>query len=344
MPGAPITDRQPAHGGEGKEAELAKGLPLSCWDGLAEDLAPGRVQADALLEVLEQRLATLSHGDLPRWRKALEALPAVQPLCALNRAAPQLGAPADDPETLRTTLMALHPWRKGPLCLGGVPIDTEWRSDWKWARVASRLRVRGATVLDVGCGNGYFGWRLLGAGARCVVGIDPTVLFVMQWLAQRHFAGPPGPMTANYVLPLRDVDLPADVGHFDLVMSMGVLYHRRDPAGHLRILRRCLAPGGALLLETLVVPGPDNLYPTGRYARMRNVHELPTVENLARQLAAAGFRNAELLDLSQTSTQEQRSTDWMTFESLDRSLDPDNPARTIEGHPAPLRAAFLARR
>ena len=42
---------------------------------------------------------------------------------------------------------------------------------------------------------------------------------------------------------------------FDTVFSMGVLYHRRDPLGHLRELAECLRPGGELVLETLVVEG-----------------------------------------------------------------------------------------
>jgi tRNA (mo5U34)-methyltransferase len=34
----------------------------------------------------------------------------------------------------------------------------------------------------------------------------------------------------------------------------------------------------------------------------------------------------------------------MPFESLADYLDPDNPRRTVEGHPAPVRATILAER
>ena len=40
---------------------------------------------------------------------------------------------------LRDQLQTLQPWRKGPFSLFGVHIDTEWRSDWKWSRVAPHL-------------------------------------------------------------------------------------------------------------------------------------------------------------------------------------------------------------
>tara|TARA_B110001469_G_C9467772_1_gene235268 strand:- start:472 stop:627 length:156 start_codon:yes stop_codon:yes gene_type:complete len=49
-----------------------------------------------------------------------------------------------------------------------------------------------------------------------------------------------------------------------------------------------------------------------------------------------------MVDVSTTSLQEQRSSDWMQFESLVNFLDPDNPKLTIEGHPAPMRAVFIA--
>jgi tRNA (mo5U34)-methyltransferase len=289
----------------------------------------------------ERRLRHHAHGDLPRWRAALRGLPGVRASALLDLAAPALGGAAPDAESLQAALMALHPWRKGPLCLGGVLIDSEWRSDWKWARVAAHVDLDGHRVLDVGCGNGYYGLRMLGAGAALVVGVDPTVLFVMQWLACRHFSGD----LANYVLPLGLEALPPGPAAFDTVLSMGVLYHRREPLQHLRQLRSLLRPGGTLVLETLVLPPdrPDDLLqPSGRYARMRNVWAVPGTARVARWLEQAGFRHGRLLDVTPTSVAEQRSTPWMRFESLQQALDPEDRARTVEGHPAPVRAILLA--
>lgn len=282
------------------------------------------------------------HGDLPRWRVALEALPRVACSMAADQPAPRLGADAPDPATLRQTLMALHPWRKGPLVLGGVRIDTEWRSDWKWERLRSHIDLRGHRVLDIGCGNGYFGWRMLGEGARLVVGIDPTLVFVMQWLACRHFAGD----EPNYVLPLGVEDLPAGLAGFDTVFSMGVLYHRRDPQQHLEQAGRMLRPGGTLVLETLVLgddaDGPV-LIPHSRYARMRNVWMIPSSQELHRWVLKSGFSNINQVDVTVTTIQEQRTTQWMTFESLAQALHPEDAGRTLEGYPAPTRALLIAR-
>jgi tRNA (mo5U34)-methyltransferase len=175
-----------------------------------------------------------------------------------------------------------------------------------------------------------------------VVGVDPTWVFVMQWLAQRHFA----PEASNFVLPLRDSDLPEELAGFDSAFSMGVLYHRRRPQAHLADLHRWLRPGGQLVLETLVVdrPGDETLEPPGRYARMRNVHFIPSPTRLVAELQHAGFDEVRVLDVTATTQQEQRSTPWMRFESLAQCLDPADASRTIEGHPAPVRAVLVARR
>lgn len=254
-------------------------------------------------------------------------------------------APLDDAvrAELRRLLWALHPWRKGPFCLHGIHIDAEWRSDWKWGRLVDHIApLDDRLVLDVGCGNGYYAYRALGSGAGLVLGIDPTLRFVMQFLAiQRYIAD-----QRLGVLPLADSDLPASLTGFDTVFSMGVLYHRRDAAEHLNAMRRLLRPGGELVLETLVLdePGRRVLVPAGRYAKMRNVHAIPALDALMRWLRDAGLRHPRVVDVTPTTSFEQRSTDWMRFQSLSDFLAPKDPSQTIEGHPAPVRAIVLAER
>jgi len=286
-----------------------------------------------------QSLENHRHGDLPRWLESINALPEGDGYKELNLGAPKLGRLVDNPVLLRQQLLNLHPWRKGPLELGGVSIDTEWRSDWKWDRLEQHLDLEGQQVLDIGCGNGYFGLRMLAAGAKLVVGIDPTMVFVMQWLAMQKLC----PGLNNFVLPLGIEDLPEATPCFDSVFSMGVLYHRRKPVEHLGQLKKLTRPGGQIILETLVLEGKgrETLKPEGRYARMRNVHDIPTLEVLLEWLADAGLADVKLLDVCKTTTEEQRSTEWMTFESLSDCLDLQDPSMTVEGHPAPVRAALL---
>jgi tRNA (mo5U34)-methyltransferase len=299
------------------------------------------------------------HGDLQRWRDALIGLPDLKAghLELTQRVAAEGNASAAEVEKLLSGLRALRPWRKGPFDLFDIHLDTEWRSDWKWNRVADALGdLEGQQVLDVGCGNGYFGWRLLGAGAAGVLGVDPTVLFFLQHLALCRYLGGARPnpnpaQSANFLLPIPFEILPVHL--FDLVLSMGVVYHRPDPLEHVRGLHARTRPGGRVLLESLVVTEGPDLHPAGRtgeqggrgrYARMRNVHVVPHLDTLTGWLRAAGFEQVATIDVSRTNTSEQRSTPWMTFESLAECLDPKDPGRTVEGYPAPVRAALIAHR
>ena len=278
------------------------------------------------------------HGDMPRWQAALDALPAVETGRHIDDGVLVAGKPAEDPEALAETLKQLIPWRKGPLNLGGVAIDTEWRSDWKWNRIVPHVSLKGKRVLDIGAGNGYFGWRMLADGAAQVVGCDPTLIFYMQHCAIEHFAG-----ESNHLLfPLKFEQIPARAD-FDTVFSMGVLYHRKNPHEHLQRIRDHLARNGQAVIETLIIPGggDDELDPPDRYANMRNVHHLPTETRLLRWMEEADFGHTEIIDVTATTVEEQRSTDWMPYQSLANALSNDGQ-HTIEGHPPPLRAMVIA--
>ena len=287
-------------------------------------------------------LDTVKHGDRTRWLSALAALPAAVPRnvsfggCVTVGHRGDLDAPGR--ARLADALRGLSPWRKGPFRLFGLHIDAEWRSDLKWARTAPHMDLAGAHVLDVGCGNGYYGWRMLEAGAASVTGVDPSLLFTLQHAAVAYYADDP----RNLVLPLSLEDLEAERA-YDVVFSMGVVYHRRDPAAHVRALARHAHRDTVVVLESLVVDG-DPIEPQGRYARMRNVYVIPDVATLADWLAAAGFETVRLVDRSVTKVAEQRATPWMTYQSLADALDPSDATRTVEGYPAPKRAVMIASR
>ena len=290
-------------------------------------------------------LAPGRHGRLEEWDGALRSLPELaatdHDLAAeILRIGRAEDAGEEAREALRGVLEALHPWRKGPFELFGVEVDAEWRSERKFARLAA-VPFEGARVLDVGCGNGYYALRMLGAGAASVIGADPGLGHLAQFAAVRHFA----PDLPVRLLPLPFEALPATRA-FDVVCSMGVLYHRRSPIDHLDALARMLAPDGTLVVESIVVAGDEGtvLCPPDRYARMRNVWFLPSTALLVRWLERIGLTDVEVLHEGPTTTEEQRPTPWMRFESLAHALDPEDPARTVEGHPAPLRAVVRASR
>jgi len=185
---------------------------------------------------------------------------------------------------------------------------------------------------------------MLEAGAARVIGIDPSPRFVVQFHAVKQLLGQARGTWPIDVLPLGIEALPAKLGAFDTVFSMGVFYHRRSPMDHLRELKDALRPGGQLVLETLVIEGDlgEVLVPEGRYAKMNNVWFLPSGPSLVSWLRKAGFQEPRMVDFTPTRLQEQRRTHWMRYHSLAEFLDPSDPGKTAEGHPAPIRATFVA--
>ena len=300
-----------------------------------------------LVDKTASALDPATHGDLEKWQHTLSQIPQGNSSNAdLQKSAITIGQADDmlpeDLQCLKQTLLALKPWRKGPFSVHGIDINTEWRSDWKWDRLSPYISpLKGRNVLDIGCGNGYHCFRMLGDGAASVIGIDPMLLFLTQFLAIKKMAGD----IPVDLLPLKIEDLPNDITGFDTVFSMGVLYHRRSPIGHIEKLRDLLRRDGELVLETLVIEGGPNecLLPEGRYAKMRNVWFIPTTEMLTTMLKRCGFQDIRIVDSTPTSIQEQRATDWMTFQSLKDFLDPNDHRKTSEGYPAPIRAIVIAK-
>ncbi len=300
------------------------------------------------LETLPAELAVWQrdarHGLFNRWQRIVSQLPDIQPETVdllHSVAANSCVLSVRQRNGIETLLRNLMPWRKGPYSLYGVYIDTEWRSDWKWQRVAPHISsLAGKMVLDVGCGSGYHMWRMVGAGAKLVVGIDPSQLFLCQFEAVRKLLGND---RRAHLLPLGIEQLPS-LQAFDSVFSMGVLYHRRSPLDHLLQLKNQLVSGGELVLETLVIRGDSQqvLLPDDRYAGMGNVYFIPTLSALEAWLTKCGFTNIQVVDCTYTTVEEQRTTSWTTSASLATFLAPGNT--TVEGYPAPLRAVLIAQK
>jgi len=271
---------------------------------------------------LEQTFKQRQHGKREEWHDILESLPNVQASdYDIGADRVRIGKASDiDDEThqsLHNLLSNLHPWRKGPYELFGIHIDTEWHSDWKWQRIEKHL-----SSLQ-----------------------NRRQFFLVQFQTLKKYIGE----KPIHLLPFKSEELPALTTKykgkgFDTVFSMGVLYHRVSPITHLQELKSFLRSGGELVLETLVIEGADQklLLPQDRYAQMRNVWFLPTPALLIRMLERVGFIDIRVVDINQTSIKEQRKTDWMTFDSLENFLDPDDHDKTIEGYPAPKRATLIA--
>lgn len=248
---------------------------------------------------------------------------------------------------IRAITTALIPWRKGPFNFFGMEVDAEWRSDFKWDRFKRALptgsELERKRILDVGCNNGYFMFQLQQLGAKHVLGIDPVPANEVQFKFLKKLAQID---ELQYEL-LGFEHLGEMPKQFDLILSMGVLYHHRHPIEQLQVLRQALRPKGHLILETIVIPGKESvaLFPEDRYAKMNNVWFIPTVSCLENMLKRTTFKDVELIHFGKTTVEEQRVSQWCPAprQSLADFLDPTNDELTIEGYPAPHRAIFKAR-
>ncbi|GMV30646.1 MAG: hypothetical protein AMXMBFR59_27710 [Rhodanobacteraceae bacterium] len=114
------------------------------------------------------------------------------------------------------------------------------------AYVAARTSLRGARVLDVGCGGGLLSEALASAGAE-VTGIDlaPGVLDVAR--LHRYESG----VAVDY----REISAEAlaleQPGSFDAITCMEMLEHVPDPGSVIDACARLLRPGGRWFASTL---------------------------------------------------------------------------------------------
>ena len=243
--------------------------------------------------------------------------------------------PQDSVET-KDMLLKLVPWRKGPFLINDVFIDSEWCSHFKWDRFLElNVDLNDKTVLDVGSGNGYYGFRMLGLGAKEVLCLEPNLTHFSQFLAINNFAQ----SKKIQMLPERLESIEIDKPYFDVIFSMGLLYHQRDPGEHLRLLASHLKKEGRIVIETIVTPEDykEVLVPSDRYANMPNVWSVHNEIGLEKIILEQGLEIIDSTEAVMTTVEEQRATQWMPFRSFESALEVGNPERTIEGFPAPLR-------
>ena len=247
----------------------------------------------------------------------------------------------EESEQLRSLLMELKPWRKGPFQINDISIDSEWLSNEKWERFKElNISLDGKNILDVGSGNGYYAFRMLGEGASKILCLEPNLMHVSQFAAINRMMS----SESIRMVPERLDDTALMTATFDIVFSMGLLYHQRNPSKHINDLKEMVKEGGKLIIETIILPDECGLFlepDLSRYASMPNVHFVHSdigCKTLFEE-SKLFLRNESLA--IKTTNQEQRKTKWMPFKSFESALNPKNNNETIEGYPAPKRKFYV---
>lgn len=256
---------------------------------------------------------------------------AVDLKCSLNK---------DQNKELIELIYALRPWRKGPFRINGHFIDSEWQSFIKYDILREHLKeIKGKNLADVGCNNGYYMFKALEFDPASITGFDPSAKFYLQFLLINALA------KTKISFKLEGVqDLVKYPNHYDFILALGILYHRRDPISTLKELKCGLKKNGTLILDTLYIQGEHEfcLFPRKTYAKMSNIYFIPSILALRNWCERAGLGDFEVIKTLKTSFDEQRKSEFSSDQSLEDFLSKDG-LKSIEGYDAPRRVYIKVR-
>lgn len=161
--------------------------------------------------------------------------------------------------------------------------------------------LKGLTVLDLGCCQGYWSIEAARAGALNIVGMDSSEAFVSEARAAARVLGVPG---CTFIqAQLEENAWWVDVTRPDVTLILGLLYHLTDPV---YVLRRAMR----ITAKTLVIDGEVTLdkdptillkpRTTGEPTTIRsnvtsNLRAVPSTVALLALLKDGGFEKVEVL-------------------------------------------------
>lgn len=223
---------------------------------------------------------------------------------------------------------ALIPWRKGPFRIHSLEIQSEWNSAIKYNLLEPYLDLQGKVVGDIGCNNGYYMLRALAKNPAQIIGFDPMPLCFLQYQFLQFFV-----QDKRLKFELLGIEeLLYFETKFDVLLCLGVLYHRKSPLDAIKLIYNALRKGGEAIFDSLIIEGEQEiaLCPQGSYAKMPNVYFIPTLNTFKSWLSRCGFKEIVHIATLKTAFEEQRKTQWSSGESLQDFLSP-NGEQTIEG-------------
>jgi|tagenome__1003787_1003787.scaffolds.fasta_scaffold20984776_2 tRNA (mo5U34)-methyltransferase len=205
--------------------------------------------------------------------------------------------------------------------------------------------LTGKTVLDVGAWDGFFSFEAERRGAARVLATDSFAWNGTNWSTKAGFLLAREALSSSVEdrhVDILDLD-PADLGMFDVVLCLGVLYHMRHPL--LALERVAAVTGDLLVLETHV----DMTWTRRPAAAFYPSHQLgldptnwwgPNPEAVAGMLHAVGFQHVDVVTPDSTAYRAAR-----TLRRLPRYLQHAARHRAAPPeHPAQGRAVFHARK
>lgn len=162
---------------------------------------------------------------------------------------------AEERDRLRTEADELTPWLQGPFLLGGdLVVGGAWRNDLRWANLGPEVPsdLSGQRVLDVGSNAGYDPFMFKLRGADYVLACEPYEFIEQARFLESVFRTGVDLQKIGW----QELD-PERHGQFQFVHCNGVLYHELNPVALLERLYEMTAPGGTLLLGSMLLAEPE---------------------------------------------------------------------------------------
>jgi tRNA (mo5U34)-methyltransferase len=165
--------------------------------------------------------------------------------------------------------------------------------------------LTGKSVLDVGAWDGFFSFEAERRGAARVLATDSFAWNASNWSTKAGFdlaREALGSRVEDREVDILDLD-PAEIGRFDVVLCLGVLYHMKHPL--LALERVAAVTAGRLILETHV----DMTWTRRPAAAFYPGHELrldptnwwgPNPEAVVGMLRSVGFSRVEVVTRDST--------------------------------------------
>jgi len=198
-------------------------------------------------------------------------------------------------------------------------IDIQAIHDTRWQMLESCLDTylgpdrSGLSALDLASHQGWFAWNMARAGFSRVLGVDARQTHVDD---SSLIAGIYGMDQLSFQQGDIHQQGPEQLGRFDVVLMLGLLYHLENPVGALRVCRALC--NNLCVIETQIVPGMTGYVDYGSYQYVRplqgsfgiidetddthgpeasitGVCLVPSLEALMWLLRKVGFSSAEVL-------------------------------------------------
>ncbi len=159
------------------------------------------------------------------------------------------GGPVD-PDRVRARIASVATWRHTIEVAPGIFTEGTVDNRTELGRLRLPADLAGKRVLDVGCSDGFYSFTCEQRGADVVALDDESSLLAGEgngFTVARELLG----STVDYRIADVETLAESDLGSFDLVLFVNVLYHVQNPQRALRALAAVTQPGGRMVLKTI---------------------------------------------------------------------------------------------